>query len=270
MSNTDPAGHWSGVGQRIRQRTAGREIAGDDSPYFRYKRSLFVGKLLPRMPIEGHSVLEVGCGPGGNLREVSRRNPARLVGCDVSPEMVDLARQNVPSAETVTVDGESLPFSDSEIDLIFTVTVIQHNPDDRAQKLIGEICRVRVNTSTCSRTRPNLRPRRKVAARMGISSADSCHGTSAHATSMASSSSSRLHSPPMSVRRVSVFLRRLDRGERVEGAQPSAAHRVLESSMLPLTRNLDKAMRHYKGRLPQGFAPPELTMMAFRRKDKSN
>ncbi len=66
--------------------------------------------------------------------------------------------------------------------------------------------------------------------------------------------------------RLSIFLRRLDRGPRLEGVKPTTAHRVLESAALPLTRNLDKAMRHYKGRLPQGFAPPELTMVAFRRK----
>ncbi len=68
MTNTDPQGHWSGVGQRIRQRSQGREIAGDDSLYFRYKRALFLSTLMPLMPVDGRSILELGCGPGGNLR----------------------------------------------------------------------------------------------------------------------------------------------------------------------------------------------------------
>lgn len=269
MSSKDPEGHWSAVGQRIRQRTAGKEIAGDDSPYFRYKRSLFVGKLLPRMQVHGHSVLEVGCGPGGNLREISRLNPAKLLGCDISPEMVDLARKNVPSAEIIVVDGETLPFSENEVDLIFTVTVIQHNPDARAQKLIGEICRV---------ARENVYLFEDIAEPGPTPEGGGAYGNfygrhvpwyeracNDHGFELVESEALATYVS----QRVSVLLRRLDHGERVEGAEPSTAHRVLESSLLPVTRNLDKVMRHYKGRLPQGFAPPELTMMAFRRKDKT-
>ena len=56
--------------------------------------------------------------------------------------MVNLAKQNAPEAEILQIDGENLPFADKEFDLVTTTTVLQHNPDARRTKLLGEICRV--------------------------------------------------------------------------------------------------------------------------------
>jgi SAM-dependent methyltransferase len=134
--------HWSGVGEQIRERSDGNLLAGDDAPYYQYKGAQFAERFLPQIHPEGRAVLDVGCGAGANLRWMSERNPSRIVGCDQAGEMVRLAKQNAPSAEVVQIDGETLPFSDGEFDLITTVTVLQHNPDLLRAKLLGEICRV--------------------------------------------------------------------------------------------------------------------------------
>jgi SAM-dependent methyltransferase len=55
---------------------------------------------------------------------------------------VKLAAENVPQAEIRLMDGQHLPYADREFDLVKTVTVLQHNPDDRRSALIAEICRV--------------------------------------------------------------------------------------------------------------------------------
>jgi len=66
---------WSEVGQRIEERDNGENVvAGDDEPYYRYKRKEFL-KLLNEVEFGGKSILEIGHGPGGNLMEVYRHNP---------------------------------------------------------------------------------------------------------------------------------------------------------------------------------------------------
>ena len=135
--------HWSSVGDQIRSRSDDNVLAGDDAPYYRYKADLFSTKFLPQVPIEGHSVLEVGCGAGRNLSGIASLHPGRLVGCDVAGQMVALSKQRIgDAAEVVQVDGAHLPFSDKEFDVVTTVTVLQHNPDEARATLIEEICRV--------------------------------------------------------------------------------------------------------------------------------
>lgn len=43
-------------------------------------------------PIEGRSVLDVGCGPGHYSVELARRGAGRVVGIDVAPGMLEIAR----------------------------------------------------------------------------------------------------------------------------------------------------------------------------------
>jgi len=144
MTGYDPATYWSDVARRARERGQGKDVAGDDSPYYRYKRHLFLKRFLSTIPVEGQRVLEVGCGPGGNLRELALRKPSRLVGCDVAPGMVELARDAIDhlGAEVLLTDGSSLPFSDLEFDLSLTVTVLMHNSANRVAKLASELARV--------------------------------------------------------------------------------------------------------------------------------
>ncbi len=133
---------WSGVAKRVRDRASGNLLAGDDAPYNQYNAALFQERFHPKIPIEGLSVLDVGCGPGAKLRWMTEQHPGRVVGCDQSSEMVNLAKRNAPEAEIIQIDGENLPFADKEFDVVTTTTVLQHNPDDRRAKLLGEICRV--------------------------------------------------------------------------------------------------------------------------------
>jgi SAM-dependent methyltransferase len=139
----NPESYWSEVGARIKGRVGKNVIAGDDEPYYRYKRQEFL-KLLHSVDFKGRIVLEVGSGPGGNLLEVYKHQPAQLNGADISATMVELAKEKVPSEVRITkVDGKKLPFDDQSMDLVFTATVLQHNTDDAMlRQVIGEICRV--------------------------------------------------------------------------------------------------------------------------------
>jgi SAM-dependent methyltransferase len=137
--------YWSRVAEEIRKRGAGNYVAGDDDPYYRYKRAKFLRRFLATLDVAGRRVLELGCGPGGNLLELARRGPASLVGIDISASMLDLARQTLQgrAVELRKTDGHHLPLEDRSIDLAYTVTVLQHNVDPAAlTRVTSELCRV--------------------------------------------------------------------------------------------------------------------------------
>jgi SAM-dependent methyltransferase len=79
----EPETFWSDVARHIAERPDGNVVAGDATPYYRYKRARFVARFLDALPVRDLNVLEVGCGPGGNLRVLARSKPARLVGADI-------------------------------------------------------------------------------------------------------------------------------------------------------------------------------------------
>ncbi len=142
--NYHPESYWTEVATRIAGREDGKNvIAGDDEPYYRYKRARFL-ELLHGVDFKGKSVLEIGCGPGGNLVEVYKTQPARLVGVDISERMIELAKQKVPdNVEIIKINGTSLPFADQSFDIVFTATVLQHNTDETMlRQIMRELCRV--------------------------------------------------------------------------------------------------------------------------------
>lgn len=139
-----PEPYWSEVAKRINARADQNVIAGDDEPYYHYKREKFL-KLLKSLDFKDLSVLELGSGPGGNLKEICPAKPARLVGVDISQDMIDLASKNVQceGLELVKIDGQGIPFADQTFDLCFTATVLQHNSDHQMMEtILKDLCRV--------------------------------------------------------------------------------------------------------------------------------
>jgi 2-polyprenyl-3-methyl-5-hydroxy-6-metoxy-1,4-benzoquinol methylase len=63
------------------------------SMVLRYEKS-----LEGCQPIEGRTVLDVGCGPGHYSVELARRGAARVVGIDFAPGMVALATERAKAA----------------------------------------------------------------------------------------------------------------------------------------------------------------------------
>lgn len=141
----NPEEYWTKVGKRIKERENGENvIAGDDEPFYRYKRKRFL-ELLNGVDITDKSILEIGNGPGGNLLELSRKNKAKkLTGVDISDEMVALARKKLPEDIDIhKINGVELPFEDKTFDIVFTATVLQHNTDETMlKKIMKELSRV--------------------------------------------------------------------------------------------------------------------------------
>jgi len=134
--------YWSEVASRIAARKGSNVVAGDDEPYYRYKREEFL-KMLHSIDFESKTILEVGCGPGGNLMEIFKHKPFKLIGVDVSVQMVELAKKYCPTQINILkIDGSKLPFDNNYFDIVLTATVLQHNTNQIIlTQLISEICR---------------------------------------------------------------------------------------------------------------------------------
>jgi SAM-dependent methyltransferase len=137
--------YWEEVAQRIKSREFGNVIAGDDEPYYEYKRELSLN-ILKSFDIQNKTIFELGFGAGGNLIEFIKMNPKKIYGADVSKTMYDLSSEitkNIPNIELHLIKDELLPFGNSFFDIVFTITVLQHNTNEASLiKIIDELCRV--------------------------------------------------------------------------------------------------------------------------------
>jgi len=104
-------------------------------------------KALVRMNLrEGVSVLDVGCGSGGDLRriadEFTRLQPS-LHGMDLLPERIQQCRMMVPEAVLNVGGAEQLPYRDGQFDVVLAATVFSSILDDgSARALADEMQRV--------------------------------------------------------------------------------------------------------------------------------
>lgn len=260
MSGYDPRKFWSSVAQEAERRPGGaRLVAGDDTPFYRLQRETFVERLLLTMDVADKSVLEVGCGPGGNLRELSRKEPRRLVGCDISPDMLRLARETtagVRSVELVEVDGRSLPFADGEFEVTFTVTVLNHDHDEMLEEILAAICRV---------TRSDLYLCESVARRKAVFESFVARPPHEYHAICALHGFELVDVEPLGLQ-VSQWvtqnagrgfrtLGRLARRKRRAGEPISAAQWSLERALLPVTRKLDRFVAQRRGLVKMHFRP---------------
>ena len=77
------------------------------------------------------SVLDVGCGGGDTLAALAATGRYTLAGCDVSDAALELARRRVPGARLLALDVQRAAL-DERFDLVLSVQVVEHLPDDEA------------------------------------------------------------------------------------------------------------------------------------------
>jgi SAM-dependent methyltransferase len=142
----------------------GRFFREADEEHFRWQteaahfaqteRDLLSGFPLP----PAAAVLEVGCGEGGNLRNLLRTpgaSPRVLVGIDLFERKVRFASRQSIDARFVCGDALRLPFRDDAFDVILCRDVL-HHLDDPAQAL-HELERVAKPEATVWIVEPNGR-----------------------------------------------------------------------------------------------------------------
>jgi ubiquinone/menaquinone biosynthesis C-methylase UbiE len=114
-------------------------------PQFGLIRQRFVKKLKKHV-VEG-SIMDVGCGPGYLLQRISKEIPGhKLIGVDISEEMVELAKINFNSTglsgrvEFKKGSADHLPFDEGTQDFIVSTLSLHHWADP--QFSFNEIYRV--------------------------------------------------------------------------------------------------------------------------------
>ncbi len=90
-------------------------------------------------PNKAPRVLDLACGTGELLREAPER-PMSLVGLDLSPDMLRVARNRNGRPHWVRGDAERLAFADGAFDAVFLKGCLHHLRDHRG--LIHEVSRV--------------------------------------------------------------------------------------------------------------------------------
>jgi len=88
-------------------------------------------------------ILDVGCGYGRTLTQLSQAGFSRCVGLDFSAAMLERCRREAPEAALIRNDGDSLPLQSESVDAILLFAVLTCIPDSINQKaLIDDARRV--------------------------------------------------------------------------------------------------------------------------------
>lgn len=106
-----------------------------------------VGELVvERADIEpGMSVLDVGTGSGVNVAIPAAQRGAEVVGVDVTPELLAMAREHALAAgvevEWIEADAQDLPFPDASFDRVISTFGAMFAPDHaRAAAELVRVC----------------------------------------------------------------------------------------------------------------------------------
>ncbi|MCF7890473.1 ubiquinone/menaquinone biosynthesis methyltransferase [Candidatus Bipolaricaulota bacterium] len=149
MTDIPRAKNYEGNHERVREMF--KEIASD---YDRVNRVISFGqidrwrrRLVSLMDIpKGGSVLELGCGTGKLTRLIaSRIDGGKVVGIDLTPEMIEIARETLPQEYEEEIEfsrgaGEELDLQSNSFDLATSAFTLR-NVDD-LKKVISELARI--------------------------------------------------------------------------------------------------------------------------------
>lgn len=117
---TDPKAYYSAAYTSLK---GGHGRSPSDEPTFNQRVSAALDVLRKGGP---QNVLDFGCGAGDAVGRFLLEGH-NVTGVDISPVGIELAKQRVPNATFLAVDGETqLPFCDSTFDACFSSEVIEH------------------------------------------------------------------------------------------------------------------------------------------------
>lgn len=106
-----------------------------------HNRPLFEALLAATDVGRGTRVLDVGCGAGLTLLLAAERG-AVVSGIDVTPGLLDIARERLPDADLREADMVALPFPDAAFDVVVGVNAFQFAGDPvLALREAARVCR---------------------------------------------------------------------------------------------------------------------------------
>jgi ubiquinone/menaquinone biosynthesis C-methylase UbiE len=120
-------------------------------------------------PVDGHELLDVGCGTGPLLEALAQRGaaPGHLHGVDLLEHAVAAAEQRLPGVDVRVADARALPYPAASMDAVVMCTVLSSviDPHNRARLgaealrvLRPDGCVVVYDFRVPSPRNPNVRP----------------------------------------------------------------------------------------------------------------
>lgn len=93
--------------------------------------------FLDALSGEQNKVLEFGCGPGNITRYLLQKRPdLKILGTDIAPNMIELARKNNPGARFEVMDGREIGQLEEKFDGIVGGFCLPYFSSEEAEKLI--------------------------------------------------------------------------------------------------------------------------------------
>ena len=127
----DPITYWRERGETYRSKFRAERYAEQEAA---------LEELL--RPLEFQSVLEVGCGFGRIGAILHRLRPAiAYTGIDLSPAMLETAREELPGAELLETSLEAFK-PKNQWDLVIAVEVLMHVPPEGVVKAVRKLDRL--------------------------------------------------------------------------------------------------------------------------------
>lgn len=89
----------------------------------------------------GRDVLEYGCGVG-RWKGFFGKYSCAWKGVDLAENMLRIARSRYPEAEFKKIHGNRIPYPGRSFDLVYSITVVHHNPYEQQEEILSEMVRV--------------------------------------------------------------------------------------------------------------------------------
>lgn len=148
MNLKDKIRHTYNISAKDWHKTRTSSLENDiNSKYFKQNRPhLFIEKpaMFAKVPdLKGKTALCLGCGSGEECGFLIKKNPKKLIGIDLSSELISIAKKSIRSARFYTMDAEDLKFKDNSFDFIYSSLVLKYFKS--WSKVLREVYRVLKN-----------------------------------------------------------------------------------------------------------------------------
>lgn len=119
-----------------------------DTVYFRKEKSSPRNAVLTQISGGNLKILDMCTGTGQSIIDIAERNPnAEITAVDLSPEMLEIARQDIRkrklrNIQTMLSDATDTKLPDNSFDIITISLVLHELPSDLAAKILAEARRL--------------------------------------------------------------------------------------------------------------------------------
>jgi len=117
----------SDIAELYKNQASEYSVFADSSFSWRYLEKPLIDKVLSLTPNKNLKILDAGCGMGRTLKYLlDKKFPKEnIVGVDISDEMLNIAKKNVPQLKTIKADLTKLKMKD-KFDLIICTHVLHY------------------------------------------------------------------------------------------------------------------------------------------------